>query len=52
MRAAAYLILPLALLATPALAAGSPFKPWIDGSQASEPQTQVQRYDRDTFVIR
>jgi glyoxylase-like metal-dependent hydrolase (beta-lactamase superfamily II) len=28
------------------------FKPWIDGTQADEPQMQVQRYDRDTYVIR
>src|SRR5437868_14123906 len=27
------------------------FKPWIDGS-ALEPETQVQSYDADTFVIR
>lgn len=26
--------------------------PWIDGSRDDEPLTQVQRYDRDTFVIR
>jgi glyoxylase-like metal-dependent hydrolase (beta-lactamase superfamily II) len=25
---------------------------WIDGTHASEPQMQVQRYDADTFVIR
>src|SRR5215471_10747968 len=28
------------------------FAPWIDGTSASEPQMQVQRYDADTFVIR
>jgi glyoxylase-like metal-dependent hydrolase (beta-lactamase superfamily II) len=29
-----------------------PFAHWIDATTESEPQTQVQRYDRDTFVIR
>jgi glyoxylase-like metal-dependent hydrolase (beta-lactamase superfamily II) len=29
-----------------------PFAHWIDGTTASEPQTQVQRYDADTYVIR
>lgn len=29
-----------------------PFAHWIDGTHAGEPQTQVQRYDADTFVIR
>jgi glyoxylase-like metal-dependent hydrolase (beta-lactamase superfamily II) len=28
------------------------FKPWIDGVAATEPSMQVQRYDRDTYVIR
>ena len=41
----------LALTAAPAVAK-SPFQPWIDGTAASEPQTQVQRYDADTYVIR
>ena len=42
-----------ALLALPGLAGAAPlFKPWIDGTAASEPQMQVQRYDRDTYVIR
>jgi glyoxylase-like metal-dependent hydrolase (beta-lactamase superfamily II) len=41
------------LLCGPAAAADKPlFAPWIDGTQASEPQMQVQRYDADTFVIR
>jgi len=44
--------LALALIALPAAAAKPLFQPWIDGVNASEPQTQVQRYDRDTFVIR
>src|SRR6201986_2203103 len=44
--AAALLLLPGAALAAPL------FQPWIDGTQASEPQMQVQRYDADTFVIR
>ena len=28
------------------------FQPWIDGTTASEPQTQTQRVGRDTYVIR
>lgn len=41
------------VLALPAGALAKPlFQPWIDGTAASEPQTQVQRYDADTFVIR
>jgi hypothetical protein len=28
------------------------FKRWINGVSAGEPQMQVQRYDRDTYVIR
>ena len=39
------------VLATPA-AARPLFAPWIDGTQSGEPEMQVQRYDRDTFVIR
>jgi glyoxylase-like metal-dependent hydrolase (beta-lactamase superfamily II) len=33
-------------------AAKSPFQPWIDGTGATEPQTQTQRFDADTYVIR
>lgn len=51
MRLATLLAFCLAVLATPALA-GGPFAPWIDGTGASEPTTQTQRYDRDTYVIR
>jgi hydroxyacylglutathione hydrolase len=41
------------VLAAPAAALAKPlFAPWIDGTAASEPQMQVQRYDADTFVIR
>jgi glyoxylase-like metal-dependent hydrolase (beta-lactamase superfamily II) len=36
----------------PAAAKTALFKPWIDGTTASEPTTQTQRYDRDTYVIR
>lgn len=50
-------VLPFAIVA--ALVAGPvagrqppPFAPWINGTLASEPQTQVQRIDADTFVIR
>jgi glyoxylase-like metal-dependent hydrolase (beta-lactamase superfamily II) len=28
------------------------FQPWINGTTASEPKMQVQRYDGDTYVIR
>ncbi|HEX3888905.1 MAG TPA: MBL fold metallo-hydrolase [Phenylobacterium sp.] len=49
----AALIATAALLALPAQAFAAPlFQPWIDGTQASEPQMQVQRYDADTYVIR
>jgi glyoxylase-like metal-dependent hydrolase (beta-lactamase superfamily II) len=44
--AALALALPGTVLAKPL------FQPWIDGTAAAEPQTQVQRYDADTFVIR
>jgi glyoxylase-like metal-dependent hydrolase (beta-lactamase superfamily II) len=43
-------VLVLFLAAAPA--AAGPFQPWIDGTGADEPQTQTQRYDRDTYVIR
>jgi glyoxylase-like metal-dependent hydrolase (beta-lactamase superfamily II) len=49
---------PAALLAVLALAAAAPaaakplFQAWIDGGSPSEPQTQTQRVDRDTYVIR
>jgi len=47
-------LLPAALLlggaAPPATA--PQFAPWIDGTTASEPETQVQQIDADTFVIR
>ncbi len=40
-------------LALPGAAFAKPlFQPWIDGMAANEPQTQVQRYGADTFVIR
>ena len=47
----------LAMLATacsvPPRGASPPFsQPWIDGTRADEPETQVQGYDADTFVIR
>jgi len=39
--------------AAPGPGAGVPrFAHWIDGTGASEPETQVQRIDADTFVIR
>ncbi len=41
------------VLVLPGLAAAKPlFQPWIDGTTASEPEMQVQRYDADTYVIR
>jgi glyoxylase-like metal-dependent hydrolase (beta-lactamase superfamily II) len=41
-------------LALPAVAAPARpvFQPWIDGTTANEPQTQTQRLDADTYVIR
>ncbi|WP_010543574.1 MBL fold metallo-hydrolase [Sphingomonas elodea] len=48
--------IPLALGAFLLLGAADPtplaFAPWINGTAASEPETQVQAIDRDTFVIR
>ncbi|NIJ08355.1 glyoxylase-like metal-dependent hydrolase (beta-lactamase superfamily II) [Sphingomonas vulcanisoli] len=44
-----------ALIASPLAAAAPPIlfaQPWIDGTAANEPETQVQRLDADTFVIR
>jgi glyoxylase-like metal-dependent hydrolase (beta-lactamase superfamily II) len=39
--------------ARPPAAAPSPiFQPWIDGVDVNEPQTQLQPYDADTYVIR
>lgn len=35
-----------------AVAARPLFQPWIDGTTATEPQTQTQRLDADTYVIR
>jgi glyoxylase-like metal-dependent hydrolase (beta-lactamase superfamily II) len=53
MKPALTLALLLALAAAPAVARPAPpFQPWIDGTAAGEPQTQVQRIDADTFVIR
>lgn len=47
------LALTAAFLAGPATANDPhPFAHWIDGTTAAEPQTQVQRYDADTYVIR
>lgn len=45
----------LALAAAPLLGAADPgprFAPWINGTVASEPETQVQAIDGDTYVIR
>jgi glyoxylase-like metal-dependent hydrolase (beta-lactamase superfamily II) len=54
-RLAQALLAPLALLllgaAQPPLEAPR-FAPWIDGTAADEPETQVQAIDADTFVIR
>jgi glyoxylase-like metal-dependent hydrolase (beta-lactamase superfamily II) len=50
---------PIALIAVALLLAAAPSAPevpqfahWIDGVAASEPETQVQAIDADTFVIR
>lgn len=45
----------LVLAATPLLGAADPgprFAPWINGTAASEPETQVQAIDGETYVIR
>ncbi len=48
-----WLALTLGLAPCPAAAVGQhPFAHWIDASTPAAPQTQVQRYDSDTFVIR
>ena len=55
LRLACFAIILLAGCAqTQAPAAGQShlFQRWIDGADAAEPQTQTQRYDADTFVIR
>ena len=45
--------LALALAAPITAQAATPlFQPWIDGTSASEPKMQVQRYGADTYVIR
>jgi hydroxyacylglutathione hydrolase len=37
----------------PSPAAARPlFEPWIDGTSPTEPEVQIQQYDRDTYVIR
>lgn len=41
-----------AALAGAAAPAAARFSPWNNGTTATEPQTQVQRIDPDTFVIR
>ena len=50
------LVLSLAIAAAWPAIAGAPaphrFAHWIDGTTPTEPQTQVQQYDPDTFVIR
>lgn len=53
LRAPAALIA-MAILLGAAAPAPTPlqFAPWIDGTTKSEPETQVQRIDADTFVIR
>jgi glyoxylase-like metal-dependent hydrolase (beta-lactamase superfamily II) len=44
--------LSLALVMFQLRGAAATFQPWINGAGAQEPEAQVQRYDRDTFVIR
>ncbi|MFL5294851.1 MAG: MBL fold metallo-hydrolase [Phenylobacterium sp.] len=48
----AALAVTLALALSGAATAKPLFQPWIDGTAASEPPMQVQRYDPDTYVIR
>lgn len=51
--ASAVLALLVSACSTAPRAAPAPFaQPWIDAAHGPEPQTQVQRYDPDTFVIR
>ena len=52
MRHSATLLAAGLLLAAAPGPAGPRFAHWIDGTAAAEPQTQVQRIDADTFVIR
>ena len=53
MRHSGTLIAAALLLSAAAPASDGPhFAHWIDGTTASEPETQVQRIDADTFVIR
>src|SRR5689334_4671876 len=53
MKLAAVILAAALALSPAAMAADKPlFAPWIGGTEASEPQMQVQRYDADTFVIR
>jgi glyoxylase-like metal-dependent hydrolase (beta-lactamase superfamily II) len=42
----------LLLIAAAPASIGPHFTHWIDGTTASEPETQVQRIDADTFVVR
>jgi glyoxylase-like metal-dependent hydrolase (beta-lactamase superfamily II) len=42
----------LIIIGASSAAVGPRFVPWIDGTTSSEPETQVQRIDADTFVIR
>ncbi len=51
-RRAGTLLAALVLSAAPAAAAAPHFAPWINGTTASEPETQVQAIDADSFVIR
>ncbi|WP_164155829.1 MBL fold metallo-hydrolase [Sandarakinorhabdus rubra] len=52
MRRPALILAIMLAFAAPADAAGPRFLPWNNGTTASEPETQVQRIDADTFVIR
>lgn len=45
-------VVALLLTAASPAAIGPRFAPWIDGSAPGEPETQVQRIDADTFVVR
>jgi glyoxylase-like metal-dependent hydrolase (beta-lactamase superfamily II) len=48
-----YPLLVVSLLGLSGAAAKSPFHDvWINGTDPSEPQMQVQRYDADTYVVR
>ncbi|TXC71064.1 MBL fold metallo-hydrolase [Sphingomonas ginsenosidivorax] len=51
-RSAALGVAALSVVGATSGAVGPRFAPWIDGTRPAEPETQVQRIDADTVVIR